>query len=404
MKIRFHSPSHLVFLVAIPFLLGGCQLSRLQSRNTLPPLARAVEFDKFGNEIRRAEIPLGPTSTLSWVSDLNDAARYMAGLPGGINSGIGPARDSPRWKLHQANVNELWRQFSSYRQPRIDAFAQRELSSLRNNGTVFYPFSGPDILFATAFFPHAQNYILCGLEGADPLPNIGQLTAEERETGLDGLYTAITTALNCSFFITKDMRVDLQRTKFKGTLPIMLVFLARLGIEVDSVTSIDLDPNGQIRETSGQGKGYQIRCKGHFGGGKNIYYFQQNLANDSLSPTSSFLKFVANFGASSTYLKSASYLMHSEGFSTIRSSILNSSRAVLQDDSGIPFRSFKNPPWDLRLYGTYTGVLDLFKENFQPDLLSAYEKQTLSVENINFGVGYKFNAGQSNLLLAVRHP
>ena len=393
-----------LFLMGISILLGGCQLPALLHPNDTPPIARAVDFDSSGNEIRRAEIPLGPTSTLSWVSDLNDAARYMAGLPGGINSMIGPARDSPRWKLHQANVNELWRQFSNYRQPRIDAFSQRELGSLRNSDTVFYPFSGPDILFATAFFPNAQNYILCGLEGADPLPNIGQLTTEQRESGLDGLYTAITTALNCSFFITKDMRVDLQRTEFKGTLPIMLVFLARLGIEVDSIIPIDLDPTGQVREARGRGKGYHILCKGTFGRGKNIYYFQQNLANDSLPPKSPFLKFVANFGTTPTYLKSASYLMHSEEFSNIRSAILNSSAAVLQDDSGIPFRFFKSPPWEVKLYGNYTGVLDLFQSNFQPDLLDAYQKQTLSVENINFGVGYKFNAGQSNLLLAIRRP
>ena len=402
MKIQLPLPRRLLFLMAISILLGGCQLSALRHADNLPPIARAVDFDNSGNEIRRAEIPLGPTTTLSWVSDLNDAARYMAGLPGGINSVIGTARDSPRWKLHQANINEMWRQFSNYRQPRTDAFSRSELGSLRNPSTVFYPFSGPDILFATAFFPQAQNYILCGLEGADPLPNIGQLTAEQRETGLDGLSTAITTALNCSFFITKDMRVDLQRTEFKGTLPIMLVFLARLGIEVDSVVPIDLDPNGQIRETSGRGKGYHIRCKGLFGRGKNIYYFQQNLANDSLSPKAPFLKFIANFGPSPTYLKSASYLMHSEGFSTIRSAIINSSPAVLQDDSGIPFRFFQSPPWDVRLYGTYTGVLDIFQENFQTDLLSAYEKQPLSVESINFGVGYKFTAGQSNLLLAIR--
>ncbi len=404
MKILLPPPLRLIFLTAIFMLLGGCQLPILRHPNNLPPIARAVDFDPSGNEIRRAEIPLGPTTTLSWVSDLNDAARYMAGLPGGINSVLGPARDSPRWKLHQANINELWRQFSSYRQPRIDAFSRRELGPLRNSSTVFYPFSGPDILFATAFFPDAQNYILCGLEGADPLPNIGQLSTEQRETGLDGLSTAITTALNCSFFITKDMRVDLQRTEFKGTLPIMLVFLARLGIEVDSVVPIDLDPRGQVLETNGRGKGYHIRCKGHFGRGKNIYYFQQNLANDSLSPNAPFLKFAASFGSSPTYLKSASYLMHSEGFSNIRSAILNASPAVLQDDSGIPFRLFPNPPWDVRLYGTYTGVLDIFQENFQPDLKSAYENQALSVENINFGVGYKFNAGQSNLLLAIRRP
>lgn len=372
------------------------------SLGSAAPRARITELDEHGNEIRRAEIPMGPTATLDWISDLNDAARYMAGMPGGINSQLGNPRESPRWKLHQANVNELWRQFSDYRQPRINTFSQRELGSLRSADTVFYPFSGPDILFASAFFPQAENYILCGLEGADPLTDIARLTMEQRETGLDGLYTAITTALNCSFFITKDMRVDLQRTEFKGTLPIVLVFLARLGIDIDSITPIDIDTAGQVRAASGKGRGYHVRCKGGFGRGKNIYYFQQNLANDSLGPNSPFLKFVRNFGTPVTYLKSASYLMHSGEFSNIRDAILNSSRAVLQDDSGIPFRFFRNPPWDVRLFGNYTGTLDIFKSDFQPDLLAAYQQQTLSVENINFGVGYKFAAGQSNLLLAIR--
>ena len=381
-------------LTSLTILLAGC---------VQPKRATVIYLGQDGTEVRRAELPLDNTLTLSYVSDLNDSARYLAGMPGGINSQLGAVRQTDRWKLHQANVNELWRQFSSYRQPRIDSFARRECGALRSQNTIFYPFSGPDILFASAFFPGATNYILCGLEGTDPLPQLANLSQEQRDNGLDGIYTSITTALNCSFFITKDMRVDLQRTEFKGTLPIMLVFLARLGLDIDSVTPINLTANGGTVEAApgSTSQGFVIHAKSGFGHTKNIYYFRQNLADDGIASNPKFLNFVNSFGSFGTYVKSASYLMHSNEFSEIRAAILGRSAGILQDDSGIPFRFFQVPGWEVHLYGNYTGVLDIFQSYYQPELTAAYQ-QGHSVESIDFGVGYKFNAGQSNLLMAIK--
>ena len=321
-----------------------------------------------------------------------------------MNSQLSPLRQTQRWRLHQANVNELWRQFSGYRQPRIDAWARRELDGLRNQETLFYPFSGPDILFANAFFPNASNYILCGLEGTDGLPELSSLSNEQREAGLDGLYTSITTALNCSFFITKDMRVDLQRTAFKGTLPIMLVFLARQGTDIQSVVPIELDSAGNVRDLppGSSSRAFVIRCRSLFGRSKNIYYFQQNLADDGLASSPKFTRFLAHFPNCATYIKSASYLMHSAEFSSIRSLILRQSAGILQDDSGIPFRFFDQRSWDVKLYGKYTGVLDIFQSYYQTDLLNAYGGNGYRVSDIDFGMGYKFEAGYSNMQLGLR--
>lgn len=385
-------PLRLLIVISLGFM-GGC---RLPSGANLRAMLDA-------SEVRRAELPEQENANAPYVSDLDDAARFMAGMPGRSRPLAG-VRDTDRWKLHRANVTELWRQFSDYRQPRIDAFARKECGLLRSQNTIFYPFSGPDILFATAFFPGAANYVLCGLEGTDPLPDFSQLSSEQILFGLDGIYTSITTALNCSFFITKDMRVDLQRTEFKGTMPIILVFLSRLGMTIDSTTPITLGPDGRVVELAAgsQASGYLVRCHSAFGQTKNIYYFRQNLANGAFSQNSKLMTFLNSQGAFATYVKSASYLMHSGEFSEIRSAILKRSVGLLQDDSGIPYRYFAQNGWETRLYGNYEGVLDIFKNNFQTDLHNAYKQGSTSVESIDFGVGYKFEAGHSNLLIGHR--
>jgi hypothetical protein len=297
-------------------------------------------------------------------------------------------------------MDELWRQFSSYRQPRISAFAEDALGSSRRQSTLFYPFSGPDILFAQAFFPDCENYILVGLEGPQLMPDLAALSAEEREGGLDGIYTSITTALNCSFFITKDMRRDLQSTRLQGTLPIVLTFLARLGADIQEVSALGLDAAGNLQNgTAGAAcPGYVVRCRQGWGRTANIYYFQENLADGSLDKDPRLLCFVRRFGSTATYLKSASYLMHSGGFNTIRSGILKNSHLVVQDDSGIPVRSFASAGWEVQYFGNYAGVLDIFTEYHQPEIARAIELQ--GRRDIDFGLGYMFEKGQSCIMVA----
>ena len=73
--------------------------------------------------------------------------------------------------------------------------------------------------------------------------------------------------------------------------------------------------------------------------------------------------------------------------------------AILQDDSGLPLSAFDDS-WALHFYGRYTGVLDIFKGYYQPRLAEIFAAGGASVQNIDFGVGYKFEAGESALILA----
>ncbi|MFN5961078.1 MAG: hypothetical protein ACK5CW_06320 [Verrucomicrobiota bacterium] len=332
---------------------------------------------------------------------LNDAARFLAGMPGPAGSPLAAARQTTHWNSHSRRMDELWRYFANYRQPAIGSFCRSELGWLRDVDTVWYPFSGPDILFADAFFPRASSFLLTGLEGCEMLPDLGTLSPEEIAAGLDGIETSITTVLSCSFFITKDMKTDLQRTRFRGTLPIILVFMARLGYSIDSVQPAAIDAASvlTVGNATGNCPGYIVRARAG-GRTKTVYYFSANLADYALRSDPRYLLFVSRFGGLVTYLKSASYLMHTSEFTMVRDAILRQSGGVLQDDSGIPISAFGEGAWEMRCYGRYTGVLDLFAEHYQPNLAEIYRSG--GARDIDFGIGYKHRKGESSLILARR--
>lgn len=349
-----------------------------------------------GVEIRRAGVLPTATTVGTPLTPWNDAARFLAGMPGGTNSPLVAVRQTEHWQRYAQNMDELWRRFSVQRQPRIAAFSRSELGGLRSPATLWYPFSGPDVLYPEAFFPGSRTLLLSGLEGSEMLPDLATLSEPEMNTALDGLYTSLTSSLSFSFFITKDMRVDLQRTRLKGTLPVVLVFLARLGYDIGGVQPVSLDAGGGVvaGHFSGTWPGYVINTPG-----KQIIYFTGNLADFSLRSDARYLAFAGTFGRCVTYLKSASYLMHTDEFSMIRGAILRQSDAILQDDSGVPLAAFDDS-WRLDFYGRYTGVLDIFKSYYQPRLAEIYAAGGPAVHGMDFGLGYKHEAGESALILA----
>ena len=99
-------------------------------------------------------------------------------------------------------------------------------------------FSGPDILYAHNFFPNARTYILCGIEPVGAVPDLLAMPEGVVLDGLAGLRQSMSNILRFHYFITKDMRADLNRAQLGGTVPLLYIFLARMGCTVlDTTTS-----------------------------------------------------------------------------------------------------------------------------------------------------------------------
>ena len=332
----------------------------------------------------------------------NETAQYLAGLPVRGTALEEFSRDQA-WVDHATGFDKSWRELEARQLKNIRAWGTRFLGdAAESRGPMFYFFSGPDSLYAQAFYPNATTYILCGLEPVGPVPDVTKLNGAMLDSALANLRKSLNSVLSFSFFITKDMKSDLQQTQLSGTLPVLYVFLARAGCRIESVEPVGLDKAGALTDGKAAVNGVKIVFFAASGRQQTLYYFTTDLADYALRNNRGFLAFCERQGRGVSLVKAASYLMHLETFSTARDFLLSSSDAIVQDDSGIPIRHFDLAKWNLRLFGTYPGPIEIFQKHTQPDLAALFAKS--NPVPIEFGFGYRWHASQSGLLLATPKP
>jgi hypothetical protein len=328
-------------------------------------------------------------------SSINDIARLFAGMDG---QGLSQVRSSPAWAAHRLRMDNLWATHQKLHRDPLLTWAGAEIGDVQRANALFYPFSGPDFLFASAICPAAETYVLCGLEPAEPLPRLDDLSQAEIESGLYGLHNSVSTIMTSSYFITTEMRSNLQATRFRGVLPLILAFMARTGYSVDSVDTVRLDGAGNVTLAGSSGNtGLMIRSRNGLGRLKRVFYFRQDLSNGG--GNGPLLTYVSRLGRIPAFTKSASYLMHDGSFTGIRDFLLRHSSAIVQDPSGVPYREFNRQGWDLWLYGNHRGTLPLFPGGQQPDLTEAYSSGRHPVQPLSFGIGYLMNPETTCLMV-----
>jgi hypothetical protein len=195
---------------------------------------------------------------------------------------------------------------------------------------------------------------------------------------------------------------DLNAGPLNGTIPILYVFLARSGKVIHDVSLVHLDEQGVLQPGEGSrplspARGVKIIFSENDGPRKTLYYFSTNLA-DQRGKNIALLQFCKSLGPGDSFVKSASYLLHTSNFSQVRNFILDNSASVLQDDTGVPLTYFDTAKWQLRAFGRY--VTPIFPNYYQSKLNEFHQRSQPSP--IDFGVGYRWRPNESNLLLATR--
>jgi hypothetical protein len=324
-----------------------------------------------------AALLIAPLARAAAPATLNDTARFLAGMPIDGNSALAPLTQDPAWQQHHQYFDTAWTRLESRQLSKVRDWAGANIRHRAAN--VFYMFSGPDFLYADAFFPGARNYVLVGTEPVGSVPDVTKLALGDALYHMEG---SLNSVLNYSFFQTKQMRQDFSSAQLNGTVPVLMVFLARCGRTVTNVSMIQ--PHG-------------VRIDFNDG---SLYYFSVDLSNGSVERSGLF-NFCQKLGRGDSLLKSASYLPHEPGFSTISNFLLAQSDVIVEDDSGIPYHSFDPAKWQVRLYGNYQPPIDIFKQYFQPDLAAAFAHS--SPEALPFGIGYRgWDPKKSALIVARR--
>jgi hypothetical protein len=338
----------------------------------------------------------------------DDVGRFIAGLPGTAGSPFIKLEATPAWKEHRRRLDAAWEKAKTPLMSGIVEFGKRELSNATLHSTlVFYPFSGPDALTMVLEFPHSPGYVMVGLEPAGTLPGLGNIEKKDLPAYLSEMRNTVASELGRSFFVTRQMDRQFRGQVTDGLALPILHLLVRTNNTVLGLRYVRLDEQGELVSRASDykapgkigNKGIEIEFRADADQSiHQLYYFSVNLSDERLKENQPFLSYVARLKGAVTLLKATSYMTHHPDFSLIRSQILANSAAILQDDSGIPFRYFKPDVWNVVLYGDYNRPYGSFRWLEQPDLRKAYESGGVKPLSLHLGYGYSRIA--SNLLLA----
>jgi hypothetical protein len=332
----------------------------------------------------------------------DDTAKFLAGMPPSADSPLTPLTRDPSWQRHAKFFNAAFGQLEQRQMSKVRAWADANLAAPKP--TMFYMFSGPDFLYADAFYSRATTYVLSALEPPGSVPDLTKLPRGGVGSALYSVERSLSSILSFSFFITKHMKVDLRASQVGGTLPILYVFLARSGKTIRSVSPAAIDENGTTSfgdEIAAKAavRGTRIIFAGSDGVEKTLYYFSTDLSNPGVK-ASGFLKFCATLAPGNSLIKSASYLLHSGNFTTVRDFILKNSATIVQDDSGIPLGYYSPKKWRFFPFGRYAGPIAEFPGRYQESYAELFRR----AQPMDFGIGYRWRSHESNLLLSVRLP
>jgi hypothetical protein len=349
-----------------------------------------------------------PPTQAAERASADDTARVLAGLRPSPGSPLVALTKTAAWQRHAARFDSVFEVKDRDSLSRIRVFTAKQIP--QSDRPLLYFFSGPDFLYANAFYPDATTYVLSGLEPAGEIPRIEELHPRALEYTLHNTERSLSSILNLSFFQTNDMRSQLSSGPVFGTLPIIYVFLARAGKTINEAETIVLDQDGNITQAAAEGKsgelaaappdgvrGIRIIFSDKTHPRQTLYYFSGDVSNDGLRK-SGLLKFCATLGQANALIKSASYLLHRDRYGDLRDFISKQSVLILQDDSGIPVSHFDSSKWDLQPFGNYVGPIPLFGNRYQASLARLFREPNRKA--IDFGVGYQWRRNTSNLLLA----
>lgn len=347
----------------------------------------------------------------------NDLARFIAGMQPEEGSVYEELSKRKEWTNYAKNADAQWNNVINIKRPKLIKWRETELEKItKQGGTLFYPFSGPDFLHAGTFFPEADNIVMIGLEPIGTLPDIDKIAKTNLGGYFNGLQRSLVTILQYSFFKTIDMNVDLTGrvvSSIDGTLPVIMLFMARTNHKILNYEKMALNKEGELVPMADfkAEKNTYYATKIEFQRGdkpeerKTLYYLSVNLSNDiyegkgGLNQRKDLKTFIEKLDFKTVYLKSASYLMYKPYFSVIKNMILDKTKYLVQDDSGMAFNNFTNGKWDITLFGTYAGPISLFANYWQNDMSTAYKQKKYTIRPLPFGIGYQFREGSSNLIM-----
>jgi hypothetical protein len=325
-----------------------------------------------------------------------------------IISGVEPMKNyteiatSAGWQNLKKELDNEWSLVDTNKISKIKSWVTKTNYLPKDSLTLFYPFAGGDALYSNCFFPTSKKTIMIGLE---PIGSVGkELKADSSCLNyIKKIKKALYTSNRSGYFMTISMNAELHQNDLNGTLPLLLFYARRQGLMVSKIEYFYLDSLGNEKTTTANDAlGVNLTlCNPDQTHKKIIQYISTDISNSGLQQNIGLQNYIKSIDGKYSFLKAASYLLHSPSFSIIRDLILNNTKALLQDDSGVPYKFLNDSTWSVQLFGKYTKPIGLFAGRIQSDLKTAFA--TKSPSELPFRIGYNISHNEPHLILSKKN-
>ena len=334
------------------------------------------------------------------ASEANDLARFLAGK---ANDKYAALQSSDYYKNYSTTAEQTWANLTSATLNPIKDWCKTNIPTFHNDTTtLFYPFGGPDMIFAMTFFPKVKDYVLMGLEKPGELCEPDQLTEDEMHQYLDSLSLSMRYVNKFGFFIAAHMAENFRNKNLDGTLHVVLYALAMHDCIITNHRNIYIDDHGDVKDNDGSVRNHPYGWELSFrkpgdSRPRTVKYIRIDLSDAMMKGKMEFPFFLNSIKDKICYMKSASYLMQSEEFKIVRKLLLDQFDCLLQDESGFAYgRLIKD--YDVKLFGSYTKPLKVFSIFKQEDLREALT----TCDPLPFKIGYASQHNESVLMACTR--
>ena len=207
------------------------------------------------------------------------------------------------------------------------------------------------------------------------------------------------------------MSRQLYTAQLRGVIPLFMIPMALSGVDILRIRPFEFPatartvamPKGRpMRQLRGITIEFRIPGSPVT---RRVNYFTVDVTDKGLSHYPEFIAYIRSLAPTTTFIKSASYLLHSNEFRQFRGALLDVSGYLVQDDSGVPYPMLEARGWKMHLYGTYGVPIPPFQGAFQASLDRAYKAQATSP--LPFTFGYQFHDARdvrSNVMVGPRPP
>ena len=373
--------------------------------------------DNSGQEVKKTVEKQQPESEPIEAIPIDSALTGFANFIAGKESDLFSFSDSSAQRKYSEFCKINREKYASIKRSRLDVIQRWNAANFKENSSddsayCFYPFAGGDFIHMYHLFPNASNYMMLAKEPVGTLP---ELTAQK--SGRDLVYlNAVDRSLRNiylqSYFITKNMAQDMRSDSsvVDGVLPFILWGLAKTDHEITEMNFFNIDTSGTRSavdaEKTKRYTGVEIKfTKKGSNQLKTLQYLSVDISNAGFTAAPRVYTYLEKTTPTSfnSFVKSASYLLHYGSFTKIRDFVLARSNYHLQDDTGIPYKYFKQAMWSTQLFGKYTlPVSDFSPTLYQQDLSAAYKDSTTFRGDLKFSMVYHWGSREQNQMLFVR--